>query len=353
MKKWFCLLVITMLVLSAVVAVADNEELTCGDYKYLIQEDGTSKITWYSGNDPSLEIPNALNGKNLTSIGDFVFKGCFMKSVTIPDSITAIGSNPFARCGRLVSIKVSPDHPAFATIDNVLFDKREKKLICYPCAFTDKIYSIPHGIHIIGGYAFWGCSSLTNIMIPDSVTSIGECAFWKCSSLMSITIPDSVTSIGGGAFFECSSLTSITISNSVTSIDNGAFSECSSLTNITIPDSVSSIGHSVFSWCAGLTNITIPSSITSIDDYAFERCSSLTNVMIPDSVTSIGDYVFSGCSSLTSITIPGSVNTIGKNTFYDCPNLTITVPRNSYAAQYCKDNNLSYTYPDANDWLNN
>ena len=32
--------------------------------------------------------------------------------------------------------------------------------------------------------------------------------------------------------------------------------------------------------------------------------------------------------------------------------LTLTVPRNSYAEQYCKDNSLKYTYPDALDWLN-
>ena len=30
----------------------------------------------------------------------------------------------------------------------------------------------------------------------------------------------------------------------------------------------------------------------------------------------------------------------------------LTVPRGSYAEQYCKDNDLKYTCPDANDWLN-
>ena len=39
--------------------------------------------------------------------------------------------------------------------------------------------------------------------------------------------------------------------------------------------------------------------------------------------------------------------------FAYCPNLTLTVPRNSYAAEYAKANNIPYTYPDANDWLNN
>jgi len=47
------------------------------------------------------------------------------------------------------------------------------------------------------------------------------------------------------------------------------------------------------------------------------------------------------------------VTSIGENAFSDCENLTLTVPRDSYAAQYCKDNNLNYTYPDSLDWLNN
>ena len=71
-------------------------------------------------------------------------------------------------------------------------------------------------------------------------------------------------------------------------------------------------------------------AVTSIGDYAFLFCGSLTSVSIPDSVTSIGDYAFAGRS-----------------------NLTLTVPRNSYALEYAKTNNIPYTYPDANDWLNN
>ena len=51
----------------------------------------------------------------------------------------------------------------------------------------------------IGNFAFWGCSSLSNIVIPDSVTAIGDYAFYYCS-LSNIVIPDSVTAIGICAF---------------------------------------------------------------------------------------------------------------------------------------------------------
>ena len=104
--------------------------------------------------------------------------------------------------------------------------------------------------------------------------------------------------------------------------------------------------------------LTIPAKIagktvTSIGYYAFYSCDSLTSVSIPDSVTSIGDYAFSFCGSLTSVSIPDSVTSIGDYAFAGCGSLTLTVPRNSYAAEYAKANNIPYTYPDANDWLNN
>ena len=111
----------------------------------------------------------------------------------------------------------------------------------------------------------------------------------------------------------------------------------------------------LISYPAGIksSTYTIPQGIASIGDYAFDSCTSLTSVSIPDSVTSIGDCAFGSCTSLTSVSIPDSVTSIGDYAFDNCPNPTLTVPRNSYAAEYAKTNNIPYTYPDANDWLNN
>jgi hypothetical protein len=58
---------------------------------------------------------------------------------------------------------------------------------------------------------FYGCTSLTSIVIPEGVTSIGDLAFLGCTGLTSIVIPEGVTSIGDMAFWGCISLTSIVI----------------------------------------------------------------------------------------------------------------------------------------------
>ena len=116
---------------------------------------------------------------------------------------------------------------------------------------------------------------------------------------------------------------------------------------------VTAIGDYAFARCYSLTSVSIPDSVTSIGDGAFYCCSSLTSVSIPDSVTAIESWAFYACSSLTSVSIPNSVTAIGDRAFAHCSNLTLTVPRNSYALEYAKTYNIPYTYPDANDWLNN
>ena len=58
--------------------------------------------------------------------------------------------------------------------------------------------SIPNSIQLIGGWAFYGCSSLLHVTLPVSLTRILARAFAGCSALMSIHIPNSVSFIGAG-----------------------------------------------------------------------------------------------------------------------------------------------------------
>ncbi len=352
----------------------EPERQYSGKFGYIVLDDGTISIEFYRGDPKELIIPDQLDGKKVTRIGDDAFTMCLstinitipdsvtsigndvffgckaLKSINIPDSVTSIGRNPFQCCDRLTNIIVSPDHPYLEMIDGVLFSKPDKRLVCYPCTINKSSYVIPDGIQIIGGRAFYFNRSLTSVTIPDGVTSIEFGAFGSCG-LTSISIPYGVTSIGEIAFYGCS-LKSIDIPNSVTSIGDDAFDFCP-ITSITIPDSVTSMGCA-FCMCTELTSIIIPDSLTSIAVGTFAGCSSLTSVSIPETVTSIGDRAFFDCISLKSITIPDSVANIGDKVFMIeqnweeiiNPYITITVSRASYAEQYCKDNNINYAYTD-------
>ena len=97
----------------------------------------------------------------------------------------------------------------------------------------------------------------------------------------------------------------------------------------------------------------IPDGIAAISAYAFYDCDLLESVVIPDSITQIPERAFYGCSALASVSLPDSLTEIGNGAFSNCTALTLTVTPDSYAAEYAKANNIPYTYPDANDWLNN
>ena len=275
-------------------------------------------------------------GNSVTSIGQYAFWECSgLTSVTIGNAVTSIGY-AFNGCSGLTEINVDENNTAYSSIDGVLFNKSQTELILYPRR-KQGTYTIPNSVTYIGRYAFSGCSGLTSVTIPNSVTSIGSYAFSGCSGLTSVTIPNSVTSIGSSAFSNCSGLTSVTIPNSVTSIGDYAFSRCSGLTSVTINSNViMSKGYSHQSnmshiFGSQVKNYTIGDGVTSIGKDAFYDCSSLTSVTIGNSVTSIGEKAFDDCTGLTSVTIGNAVTSIGY-AFNGCSGLTeINVDENNTA----------------------
>ena len=319
----------------------------CSNLSSILLPDGLTSIEIGAFCNCS-NLSNITLPEGLTSIGDYAFVACSSLSrITLPDSIETIGINPFS--SNNISISVSPDHPYLAIIEGVLFSKPDKRLVYFPD--TKEEYVVPNGIQCIGDSAFDGCLSLSSITLPDGLTDIGNCAFKNCSSLSSIVLPEGVTSIGDSAFYNCSSLSNIVLPKGFTSIGVYAFGNCSSLTNITLPEGGTSIGDWAFYNCSSLSSITLSDALTSIGNMSFYECSNLVNIVLPEGVTSVGNDAFSHCESLSSITLPDSLTSIGDNVFYGCDYITITVNRGSYAAEYCKENGLNYTYPDVNDWL--
>jgi len=152
-----------------------------------------------------LVIPNAIAGKNVTSIGDYAFNASQLTSITIPNTITSIGDYAF-NASQLTSI------------------------------------TIPNTITSIGKYAF-SENQLTSITLPDNLTNIGNEAF-KDNQLNSVILPSRLVSLGHGAFRK-NKLTNITIPPTVISIGNGAFNN-NKLNSVIIPASVVSIGVNAF-----------------------------------------------------------------------------------------------------------
>ena len=229
---------------------------TSGDYTYTVLSDGTVEITDYTGSDTTLSIPSEIDGKVVTSIGNYAFKNCScliniiisdnvtrigydaflgcssLTNVTIPDSVKSINNRAFIVCTRLTNIEVDSNNGYYKSINGILFSKDLTQIIKYPDGKPEESFIIPNSVTDIGNYAFRGCSNLINITISDNVTSIGNNAFYCCSGLTNIIIPNNITSIGDDVFSGCDHLTSITIPDSIKRIGYMAFYNCNNLTDV-------------------------------------------------------------------------------------------------------------------------
>ena len=233
MKKFLALLLSCLLLHSLVACAATEEEsndnnngvedpvddeMTYGNLKYAVNEDGYYSITGYipNGVEPvKIKIPATIEGREVKGIADGAFLGS-------------------------------------TYISSVEFEADAK---------NGQIY-----VNTIGSAAFWGCTSLTAITIPASVTTIKDMAFQNCTALTTVTFANgsAIKAIEPHTFAGCSALTSVALPATVTTIGTGAFMGCAALTTFSIPDAVTSIGDVAFSNCESLVELSVPATYESI-----------------------------------------------------------------------------------------
>jgi hypothetical protein len=287
-----------------------------------------------------------------------------LTSITIPASVTNLGSGAFYFCQFLTN----------ATFGSGLISFGRNAL-----AYCSRLTAIemPDTVTVIGDGAFTFCAGLTNVLLSAQLVSIGERAFSSCAQLPSITIPGTVVSIGTSAFSGCDRLTTMEVHGGITNVGDYVFAFCKNLASATGFEGITVLGDSWFNGCRSLTNVTFNPHITSIETGAFEACSSLRAFVVPDAVTNIGDFAFtdsgltnvafgsnvasigfsafSGCP-MANITLPDSFINLGDRAFYDCPNLaTVNIPRNltslGYEAFYACPKLTAFTVDPANPAL--
>lgn len=248
----------------------------------------TVTITKYTGKESTVILPSTISIWPVTKIGEDALKdNTTITSVTIPDSVTEIGSNAFAGCTNLTSVHYAGDwsNLTIQSGNPAVQDAANAPLFDFEFIPPDNTAVI------VTNYKYNGAAA--DVTIPSRyqgkpVTTIGHAAFFN-SAVTSVTIPDSVTSISDEAFINCPKLTNISIPNSVTYIGFSAFSSCTSLKSITLPSSLSFISGALFLGCSQLTTIHIPVSVTSIGNNAFADCPSLMTVTYPGSKTQWDD----------------------------------------------------------------
>ena len=154
---------------------------------------------------------------------------------------------------------------------------------------TIKKVTIPNTVTTIGSYAFQNCS-LQEIVIPDSVDNLEYGVFTDCNNLRSIKFSNNIRNIQSSTCQNCYNLQSVTLPENLERIGSNAFGWCNRLTSIALPEGLQRIETQAFYCCNELQSITIPSTVNYIGNMAFGECYNLTQVTIkattPPSISS-------------------------------------------------------------------
>ena len=294
-------------------------------------------------------LESAVLGAGLESIGYNAFSGCTgLTNVVIPGSVTNLEYGVFSECSRLECVTigagvadeemlrwafsggcdeltrflVAEDHPAWTSVDGVLFSKDLTRMIRFPCGRGGE-YAVPDGVTELAERCFNDCTELTSVALPDGLVRIEDSAFSGCSGLVAVELPDSVESIGGYAFYGCEGLTEMELGPKVAEIGEGAFQGCDALERIGVDignPAYADEGGVLFSKDKSLLiqcpagkggAYTVPQGVARIGNSAFSGCGHLTAVDMGDSVESIGGYAFGWCARLESVVLGAGVREIG------------------------------------------
>ena len=434
MKRLLSAMLVLILMLTLVVPVAlADEDKKSGAFTYQIKGNGTATITGYDWNTmegQDIFISRMLDGYTVTeiageafatidydengipdnnynskereagslvipdtvkTIGEKAFWGVHFatKTITLPQSVEYIGAGAFSQIYGIEKFEVVSGNPVYTTIDGVLYNKREKMLVSFPCDKDAANFTIPDGIKHIEDYAFWN-NKITEgtIVFPSTLETIGEFsfahAFGDISANMGtfeIVFPASLMEMKKGTFYGCEGdfifdlsktkikeisaytfahkyeeaiIDMLLFPSELKTIGDSAFLNCYILFE-KIPSSVVEIKNNAFRNVTFFSSFAIDSDseLQIIGEYAFSGCSMLESLFLPAKLEVIGSHAFSDSEELETLTIPSSVKSIGED-FCDRSKVYLNVEAGSYAALYASENGYMTVGTDNEDtsWLN-
>ena len=292
---------------SSVQYIGNNAFYGCGGITNLSFADGSQLVSIGENAFAENGISNSLYFPNgLTSIGQRAFYHCPIFDITIPSSVTTIGSEAFRGCGKWVN-KMNVTIEGNTTSGTT-----------------------------IGDHAFFG-SFLRRLTIGEGVTSIGEQAFGNNVYLTTVNfnainctyMQSYISGYGNQSVFYCNytegsnsyigpQIATLTIGPNVTRIPNYAFYGCQyASVQLDIPK-VTSIGKSAFYNCVLATDLNIGNNVITIGDEAFYNCNLITGDLVLSNTTSIGSSAFQGTSLDGVLVLGQGISTIGASAFKQC-----------------------------------
>lgn len=223
------------------------------------------RLDAYVGEAEYVLVPDEIDGKPVTSLGDGVFYETNVRNVVLPYDVGVIGKNTFGGCNDLVYVTFGP----LETLPQGTFES------CFRLHFPD----FSCGVKKIEDTAFWGNMFLNSLFLPADLEEIDQNAFVLCDNLAQIWMEDN-----GSDFYETN--------------EDG-----------TILMSADGEQLVFYSWLNDAETYQVPEGVKQINSYAFQ-CAQAKEILLPEGLESIGMSAFER-TQITELTIPASVTEIG------------------------------------------
>ena len=226
---------------------------------------------------------------SMETIGDSAFNNCeSLAKITLPDSITKLGDSAFRNTGFVeftIPANVEMNYEVLSDckkLTTITFAEGATNTGNYTFARCESLTTVNFSSTIkeLGYGLFNYCTSLKTLRLPENLDETSEC--FDYSGLETIIIPAGVRAIGGYTFYGCEYLTNIIFEGEIEELSYGAFHGCSKVKKLVIPSAnLKSIGSAAFSnWSSDQTICftTSQGHINSISDLSswgtFSQCSA-------------------------------------------------------------------------------
>ena len=266
----------------------------------------------------------------VVALGGYAMAGCIeLVKYRFAPYTQSVGNNAFASDTKLGSVTNFENTKVSQVAQNVFSQ----------CSSLISI-SLPNTITAIGDRAFEGCSKLTSMDLSKTkTTTIGTSAFASCGNLGTIILPTTLTIIGTSAFKDDTNLRSVqNLEKTIVSIINkNAFLECKNLSSVKLPQTLSTLGESAFEGCSNLTAVSgfENTAVKILEARTFANCSSLSTLSLARGLTEIRTEALIGCSILRNLDTLSTtkVTKIGVRALKDTAGLTsISLPTSTFVS---------------------
>ena len=217
-----------------------------GNNSYYVEGSETNLIKFINADHNNMITDAISKGvpTSITLLGESTPTAVAGWDVTIPNGVTKIANYAFAYGEteeqpqyNIVNVNI-PN--SVVTIGNYAFTNQKLKSI-----------KLPNQLTAIGDAAFLGCTNTNggefDLVIPDSVTSIGERAFLGVTKLKFVNMKNTaVTAINTMTFSGCTALQQLTLPDGLQTIGNMVLAGTATLTSLIIPNGVTSIDANAF-----------------------------------------------------------------------------------------------------------